>query len=165
MKMTELDQTKLVKTLKDFRKEKPWRGSLEERVAKWTSFVSKLGEMAGLTIRFVYYPNPQEDPEGIIRTRVSTADLQYAGLRIVLIGKVSVITALMQFACMLEDDQGTGPNDEEALDWAYGLFKEVWPSLAAKLVKQPCGQGGQFMYVKKSTLEDNKFITPTAGSC
>lgn len=163
-------KTGLVTALVEFKKTQPYRGTNSERVEKWQTLVITLSSLLGAPIDFFFVPNYDDDPEGdLTEGTVRAVEACTNKNKIVLSGKFSIITTLGIFFGFLEPDNELAkfdPNasydsDEAAqsaytiamesmkawrdktVDTAYEYFREVWPKLAANLVKY------NGMYVKK----------------
>jgi hypothetical protein len=169
----ETNKTAVVAALAEFKKTKPYRGTTSERVEKWKVLTAALSTLLGESINFYYVPNCDEDPEGDASETVIAAVEADQGKKIVLAGKFSIITTLSQFFGLFEPDNELAKFDPHAsydsdetaqvayeaavqsveawknqlVDAAYEFFKEVWPKLAANLVKS-CGR-----YVKKPAAD------------
>jgi hypothetical protein len=117
--------------VKKFRDAKPWRGTIEERTAKFETFHAELCAAAGLECGLVLH---EIDP--LARHGDGAYDPQ--GNRIILVRKLSVVTLLYCFG------GAAGLGRGEALTWATGLFRHYFPrSFAAcrlvrgRLVNEP----------------------------
>ena len=111
--------------LKQFAKSKPWKGSVADRRQKFQTLHNKLTEIFEVKTSLEFYgENPDDMFSGLSR---STED------RILLVGRLSVITYLTLFALVV-----TNGNRDKSDRWAYNLFKRFFPRSFGRLTtRQP----------------------------
>jgi hypothetical protein len=120
------DEKKMQQTiamLREFKEMNPWKGSVEERKAKFEWLYESLNNIYGRQTKLsIEVPNNIKEwysSGGSYYSRVSdTVHLR---------GRLSVITALHEYAHAL------GGNEVAAYCWSNYLFRTVWPEKAVKL--------------------------------
>jgi hypothetical protein len=104
--------------LREFKRKKPWRGTLDERQAKFGELHAALADAYGLApppaLEFLALGQAQPDQMG-------DGGFDPEGNRIVLAGRLSVSTYLWSFA------RARGQSVEEAFRWSLSLFARVFP--------------------------------------
>lgn len=104
--------------IRQFRRSKPWRGTLEERIEKFKTLHIALCAASGI-----------EPPPELICLHIDQIPAHEAGdgafissqNRIVLVGRLSVTTYLYAFA------RARGRDPREALSWAFSIFARSFP--------------------------------------
>jgi hypothetical protein len=104
-----------LRALREFRRSKAWQGTIKERKAKFLALHAKLCEVYGLrtTLKFSQISEP-EAPTG-------NGCYIPAHNVIVLVGKLSVVTYLHEFA------HARGADERVAVSWSVGLFRRFFP--------------------------------------
>jgi len=100
--------------MKTFRRSKAWRGTFEERLAKFESLRTALGEAYGINPKLVFHG--AED-----RGQIGNGAYDPAGDTLHLVGKLSVVTFLHVFA------RARGMSRREAFRWSLSVFKRMFP--------------------------------------
>jgi hypothetical protein len=110
----------ILAALREFRHSKPWRGTVEERGAKFLALHEALRQATGLNVEL-----------GIAIPRTETTSVASCYVprenKIVLKGKLSVITYLWLFRAV-QTREALG-----AYRWAVSLFRRVFPRSFARL--------------------------------
>jgi len=107
--------------MKDFKNAKPWRGTLDERVEKFSKLINALSMIYGIK-------PPLLDTSSVDPSECSDRSY-YMPLThsIYLVGKLSVITLLHEFAHAL------GKGEHGACRFSLNLFRRVFPKRWARL--------------------------------
>lgn len=105
--------------IKSLRDAKPWRGTFGERKEKFETFAAEFADATGMTVKFEFVGKER-------RTKPGNGGYDSTANRIVLIGKLSVITALFCFG------SAGGLKRAEALKWARDLFAHFFPRSFAR---------------------------------
>ena len=106
--------------MRDFRRAKPWRGTLDERQAKFQALHDALCEAYGLVgalkpeLRFIGMGDALPDQPG-------NGGYHSLENRIVVAGRLSVATYLWAFA------RARGMDGENAFRWSLSLFARIFP--------------------------------------
>lgn len=107
-----------LRLLREFRRSKPWRGKVSERLAKLRALNANLAAVYGMTAPYV---------EHAPRRRCSSY-YSPAFHRIVLCGQLSVVTFLHEFG------HARGWRSERKVcGWSINLFRRVFPRSYARL--------------------------------
>jgi hypothetical protein len=101
-----------------FKENRPWRGSLEERKAKFLALHQDLCGLYGKQTTLTFGQLEGGDSGGSCYSRMGDA--------ITLCGKLSVVTYLHEFAHAL------GRDERGACRWSINLFKRCFPRQFAK---------------------------------
>ncbi len=104
-----------LRAVRAFARSKPWRGTIEERKAKFRRLNSDLAGAYGIgkpQLNFVAV-----DPN----TPTGQTNYWPAGHIITLIGKLSVLTYLHEFA------HARGADERQACRWSINLFRRCFP--------------------------------------
>jgi hypothetical protein len=99
----------------------PWRGSIEQRQAKFRALHHDLSAACNLTEPELAFTCISGEPSG-------GSHYQPSGHRIVLVGKLSVVTYLHEFAHAL------GAGETAACRWSINLFRKCFPTQYGRLV-------------------------------
>jgi len=113
--------TKIGEALEEAKSTHLWKGTIDERVAKFTALNDKIREITGKPMDFEFHGNEETNKHpgnGAIRNN-----------SLILLGKLSMITFLYTWGVAL------GATMEEALTWSENLFKEHFPISYGKTVK------------------------------
>ncbi len=104
-----------------FKVSKPWRGTTDQRIAKFTKLVADLSGVYGIQ-------PPAIDSTGV-DAKASSGSSYYMPMMnlIALRGRLSVITLLHEFAHAL------GKGEFDACRWSLNLFRRVFPTQFEKL--------------------------------
>lgn len=107
--------------LKDFKNAKPWRGTLDERIEKFSTLINELS--------MIYRIKPPLLDTSSVDPSECSDRSYYMPLThsIYLVGRLSVITLLHEFAHAL------GKGEYGACRWSLNLFKQIFPSQWQKL--------------------------------
>jgi hypothetical protein len=98
--------------IKNFRDSKPWQGSFAERLEKFNTFYRELAAACAVEAPFEFVG---------AETGIGNGGYDRDNNRILLVGKLSVVTLLYCFAILHGLERG------EALAWAKGLFRHYFP--------------------------------------
>jgi hypothetical protein len=110
----------VLRVMKAFRRDKPWRGTLIERKAKIVDLHLKLCHFYGLTTAL--------DTTQVSETGNSGASCYEPGRnRITLRGRLSVVTYLHEFGHAL------GYGEQGACRWSLNLFRRIFPNSYERL--------------------------------
>jgi hypothetical protein len=112
----------VVEAVKAFRRAKPWRGSPQERQAKFTQFNADLARAIGIAAPTLAFNDldPMVDPQTLVfPSEMSRCDRRTK--TIYLIGKLSVVTYLHLFMAL------TGANIRTRFEWSLNLFARFFP--------------------------------------
>jgi len=122
-----------LRAVRRFAKSNPWRGSLDERKHKFLSLNRALADAYNIVVPDLRF--------GIIN-RTSSGGSHYipARHRIVLVGKLSVVTYLHEFA------HARGMGERGACRWSINIFRRCFPNQYARLV----GRG--HMLIRPATI-------------
>lgn len=105
--------------IKRFRNAKPWRGTFADRQEKFETFHDELAGACGFTTKFEFVGEENA-------TRPGNGGYDPTGNRIVLAGKLSVVTMLFCFGLVGELSRA------ESLKWSGKLFKHYFPRSFAR---------------------------------
>ena len=105
--------------VKRFRDAKPWGESFAVRLEKFKGFAAEFAEACGMTVKFEFLGD--ESPG-----RPGNGGYDPVGNRVVLVGKLSVVTTLFAFGMVGGLERG------EALKWATKLFRHYFPRSFAR---------------------------------
>lgn len=134
----------LLRALRAFRCDGPWRGTLAQRRAKFHALHERLCDIFDKRVRLVlaigateakrgdgcFQPPPTNVPRGfLLRTFPDCADGT-----VLLHGKLSVVTLLHEWAHVL-----FGSDEHTAVCWSLSLYARIWPKTAAKSLKHHDG--------------------------
>lgn len=110
-----LYRPEVLRVMREFRAAKPWRGTIQERKAKFLTLHSKLCGIYEKRTRLVF---------SIGETELEVGNGFYlpATDTINLIGKLSVVTYLHEFAHAV-----FGASEKKACSWSLNLFKRIFP--------------------------------------
>lgn len=102
--------------LRTFRRSKPWRGSLGERVEKFQALHNAFCNAYGInpTFEFIAMREGEETPQG-------DGGFDFHGNRIVLLGKLSVVTFLHCWA------KARGMDPRKCFSWSLSVFQRFFP--------------------------------------
>lgn len=100
--------------IKRFRDSKPWRGTFEERLGKFTTFYNELADACAITATFEFVGEEDLSQPG-------NGGYDPENHRVVLAGKLSAVTLLFCFGLV------GGLGRREALNWSSGLFRHYFP--------------------------------------
>ncbi len=109
-----------LQAVRTFAESKPWRGSLSDRKQKFHRLNDQLAAACGITRPELQFGRLDGGDSGM-----SFYDRPCH--RIVLVGKLSVVTFLHEFAHAL------GMGEREACRWSINLFRKCFPKQYAKL--------------------------------
>lgn len=110
-----------MKVMADFKQSKPWRGTTDERIAKFTKLVADLSRVYGIQ-------PPALDTTGVDSEESSDTSYYMPMMHLIsLRGRLSVITLLHELAHALRK------NERDACRWSLSLFKRVFPRQWARL--------------------------------
>jgi len=106
--------------MKRFRKSKAWRGTVEERKAKFVKLHEELCEIYGKSTALEF---------GDVAHNRGSGNSCYWSMRdkIVLSGRLSVVTYLHEFGHAL------GKDERGACKWSINLFRRIFPKSYKKL--------------------------------
>lgn len=110
-----------LRAVRTFASSKPWLGSLEERTEKFISVNRDLAEAYGI-------PDPELRFEQIDGTGSGGSCYLRSGHRILLTGKLSVVTFLHEFGHAL------GKDETDACRWSINVFRQCFPRQFSRLV-------------------------------
>ena len=102
-----------IEAVKAFARSKPWRGTLEERQAKFNAVHDALCAVYGKTTKLHFWGLDGSDSGGSCYVPFADA--------VVLSGKLSVVTYLHEFAHAL------GKDERGAVRWSVSLFRLCFP--------------------------------------
>jgi len=115
--------------MKTFAKSKPWRGTLDERVANLDTLLTKLSVIYGIAKPTLVTDGLSNDAQD------SSASFYFPVFNeIHLRGKLSVVTTLHEFGHAL------GKGERKACRWSINLFRRVFPKQFAR-----CGHDGHLV--------------------
>lgn len=104
-----------IKAMIEFRQSRPWSGTGDERIAKFTTLVNELSRVYGIE-------PPVLDTAFIDPDRSSDRSFYVPAMHMIsLRGRLSVITLLHELAHAL------GKNEYDACRWSLCLFRRVFP--------------------------------------
>ncbi len=110
-----------LRAVRRFAESKPWRGSLDERKRKFAVLNRALARAYGIAepdLRFGCIDGSSSGKSHYIPT----------SHRIVIVGKLSVVTFLHEFS------HARGMNERDACKWSINLFRRCFPVQYARLV-------------------------------
>ena len=110
-----------LRAVKRFAELSPWRGSLDERKEKFRGLNKSLADAYGI-------PEPDLQFEMIDGSSSGSSHYIRALHRIVLEGKLSVVTFLHEFA------HARGKGEQGACRWSINLFRRCFPRQYSRLV-------------------------------
>lgn len=110
----------VVDAMKVFKAEKPYRGSLEERMGKFMRLHQKLNAIYSKNTRLVFDSIGDEDS--------GSSHYNQPNDSIVLQGKMSIITYLHEYSHVIN-----GRSEKKAVRWSLNLFRKTFPKLFEKL--------------------------------
>lgn len=111
----------LLPTMRKFAKQKPWRGTMPERIAKLDELLTKLSAIYGIQKPTLITDALRDDATD------SSSSFYFPAFReIHLRGKYSVLTFLHEFAHAL------GKGEWQACRWSLNLFRRVFPKQFAR---------------------------------
>ena len=121
----------VVAALKAFRSTKPWRGTLEERKAKFRVIHAELNRIYNRSVVLVL--DGVREPE----TKLGNGWYQPGTQTMALVGKLSVVTLLHEWGHALY-----GHSEAKAIRYSIGLYKRVFRKSAAQHLTtiRPYGQ-------------------------
>ena len=126
-----------LRAVRQFAEAHPWRGSLDERKEKFRGLNQSLAVAYGI-----------DEPElefGVIDGSSSGSSHYIPSLyRIVMVGKLSVVTYLHEFS------HARGMGERGACRWSINLFRKVFPQQYARLVGR-----GHMLIKPASITRDN----------
>lgn len=109
-----------LKALREFKRSKPWRGTQQERIAKFQKLILDLSAAYGVK-------PPEVDFSGVNEDGDSGSSYYSPVFRtIVLRGKISVTTTIHEMGHFL------GRGEWGATKWSVNLFRRIWPKQFAK---------------------------------
>lgn len=121
---TPIYKPELLEALRGYRHEKPWRGTLAERIAKLGRLHDKLCPQfdCGYALDSSRIPEPEE--------RHGNGGLRHdhGASSIVLVGKLSVVTYLYCFGMVIFNRDRLKANA-----WAVGLYRRIFRRSAARM--------------------------------
>jgi hypothetical protein len=110
-----------LRALREFRRSRPWRGSVEEREEKFRTLNHALAGAYGIR-------EPELVVEALDGTTSGRSHYTPALHRIVLSGKLSVVTYLHEFA------HARGMGERGAARWSINLFRRIFPGEYGRLI-------------------------------
>lgn len=130
-----------LRAVRAFAKSKPWRGSLDERKVKFSTLNKALAEAYGIQVPDIQF--------GIIDGSSSGGSHYIPSQhRIVLVGRLSVVTFLHEFG------HARSKGERSACRWSINLFRRLFPRQFARLV----GQG--HMLISPASVSRNDIRGP-----
>lgn len=127
----------LLRALRAFRCDGPWRGTLPQRQAKFRAFHERLCDIFDKRVRLLLAIGKREKkhgngffespPHGVPRDFMLRTFPDHADGTIILQGKLSVVTLLHEWAHAM-----FGPDEHVATCWSLSLYARIWPKTAAK---------------------------------
>lgn len=117
-------------TLKELRKSKPWRGTIDERKIKFETTHKKLCEITGVNVRLMWGTITEESDKtpgasGNSGCGINPLNGEHC-IRIT--GRLSVITFIQLWGCVL------GMDHISVISWSKDIFAEIFPKSAKGLV-------------------------------
>jgi hypothetical protein len=109
-----------LRAVKRFARSKPWRGTVEERKAKFRRLNRDLARAYGIARPRLIFSQVQENPE------VGNGWYQPSAHTIALVGKLSVVTYLHEFG------HARGYDERKACRFSVNLFRRVFPRSFAR---------------------------------
>ena len=113
----------VISAMKAFKKEKPYRGTLDEREAKFQRLNEKLNE--------IYHKNTKLIFENIDGSRSDLSRYNIVLDEITLSGKLSIVTYLHEYAHSI-----FGISERKAVSWSLNSFKRIYPILFENLSQE-----------------------------
>lgn len=116
-----------LKAVREFRASKPWRGTVEERKTKFNTLHAGMCAAYSITAGFVFHQVEQERERG-------NGTVRYGRDRsktILLIGKLSVVTYLHEFAHVV-----FGRSERKACEWSINLYQRMFPLSARTMTTE-----------------------------
>ena len=105
----------VLRAVRAFRASKPWRGTIVERQEKFHKLYADLAQAYGIPEPCLMFETDE--------TKDSGSSAYYPALRtVVLRGRLSVLTALHEFAHVLH-----GRSERTACRWSINLFARIFP--------------------------------------
>jgi hypothetical protein len=101
-----------IRAIKAFRSAKPWRGSFDERLEKFSTFCQALAAAYGVSVELRFYGEETPRGNGMWVPERGT---------IVLAGKLSVVTFLFCFGL------ARGLSRRRSFAWAHECFRRFFP--------------------------------------
>ncbi len=111
-----------LKAVRIFAKSNPWRGSLDQRKKKFCKLNQSLATVYGIRKPELVFGNLDGSSSG-------RSYYESGRHRIVLVGKLSVVTYLHEFAHAL------GKDEESACRWSINLFRRCFPRQFSRLIQ------------------------------
>jgi len=136
-------EDELIDIVKECSAKKMWRGTLEERKAKFMEMHELLMRFYNSDVRLEFHGITEESDK-----KPGSSGLSYYNFlerKIVIKGRLSVITYLHELAHSLGCDQ------ERAHNYAMGLFKICFPRSYESLAAVPDGSG---LMIRQSEIND-----------
>ena len=132
-----------VAALENFATSKPWRGTIDERMAKYRTFHAALLEAYNVTDEHAIALAFEEisDDADATSTRSTVVRFTDGSWRIILVGKLSVVTYLMLLAAIVNPMGTEAINERQAaaLNWARETFARFFPRSARRIVIDEAG--------------------------
>lgn len=124
----------VLRALRDFKRSRPWHGTIDERKEKFKKLHSKLRKIYKIKtkLRFRNVEAEAERGNGAYNPRTDKIWIE---------DKLSVVTYLHEFAHAV-----FGKDEFKAVDWSANLFRRVFPKSAANTITD-----GHVMLKKPST--------------
>jgi len=110
-----------LRAVRAFARSRPWQGTVEERKEKFSKLNRDLAEGYGIPVPDLAFGTLDGGGSG-------NSHYTPALHRIDLVGKLSVVTYLHEFA------HSRGMRERAACAWSINLFRRIWPERYAKLV-------------------------------
>ena len=117
---TQTFKTEAIQAVKEFKRAKPYRGTVQEKAAKYAALHDALCAVYGIKADLHMIMQEREEPRG-------TFDVHPERIGMALIGKFSVTNYLTGFAAL------RGMNNQQAVKWSVNLFAKCFPALFAEL--------------------------------
>ena len=111
----------VLRAVRAFRRAKPWRGTQQERIIKFARLHQQLCQIYRLPVELRFAIGDVESDSG-------HSHFNRAARKIVLSGRLSVITYLHEFA-----HARFGPSERKAVTWSLNLFRRTFPRSFARL--------------------------------
>jgi hypothetical protein len=111
----------VIETLRSFAQRGPWSGTIDERKQKFRSLNAALARACGI-------PKPELVFHGLNGRNSRFSYYAPSQHRIALVGRLSVITYLHEFA------HACGLGERGACAWSINLFRQVFPRQFGRLV-------------------------------
>jgi hypothetical protein len=132
--MSEITEEKMNEIITDFKNSGPWNGTIAERKAKFENVFYRLCEASGRDIEgwHLEFEIPNRFSEW---TNSGSSHTNFDGKRVVLRGRLSVITLLHEFAHVYFGMGNPEMMQIEANEFAEEMFKKYFPEKFERLEK------------------------------